>query len=269
MDVSAGTDWDELLLDLCGAGISGMECMAGIPGLVGGSPIQNIGAYGQEVSQTIESVRALDLQTGEFVELSAAECGFSYRSSVFNTAARGRYVVTAVRFKLPAEARPNLSYADLAKYFAGKPAPAPLEVYRAVREIRAGKGMVIDPAKLTADMRSAGSFFKNPIVAAEMLARVAGAVGMAEDAVPHWPAQAGRIKLPAAWLIERAGFAKGYAMGEVGISSRHTLALINRSGTATCADLMALRDRIVAVVLERFGIGLEQEPVALRGSSEE
>ena len=262
-DVSAGTDWDALVLHVCERGLSGMECLAGIPGLVGGSPIQNIGAYGQEVSQTIATVRALDLETMKFATIPAAECGFAYRTSVFNSTARRRYIVTAVRFRVSRQAMPNLSYADLKRLFGEEARPGPLEVYAAVRNIRARKGMLIDPENLTADTRSAGSFFKNPIVAADALARVAEATRLREAEVPHWPAGEGQIKLPAAWLIEKAGFPKGFEMGAVAISSRHTLALVNRSGKATCNELLNLRNHLAAVVDAEFGVRLEQEPVML------
>ncbi len=264
-DVSAGTNWDALVLDLCQQGISGMECLAGIPGLVGGSPIQNIGAYGQEVSQVIESVRALDLATLEFVTFSNADCRFSYRSSFFNQDGRGGYVVTRVRFRLDPAATPNLSYGDLAPLRGTH--PTPLDVYHAVRAIRDRKGMLIDPANPSADARSAGSFFKNPIVSADTVPLIGEALGIPEGEIPNWPAGAGWVKLPAAWLIERAGFPRGFAVSPespVAISTRHTLALTNRSGCARCADLLALRDHLVAAVRAKFGIVLEQEPVMLR-----
>ncbi len=264
LDVSAGTDWDALVLHVCRQGLNGMECLAGIPGLVGGSPIQNIGAYGQEVSQMIDRVRALDLQSLEFVTLDREECGFAYRTSRFNSTDRGRYIVTSVRFRLHADAQPNLYYADLAALRGTN--PTPLDVYHAVRAIRDRKGMLIDPEHPTLDSRSAGSFFKNPIVPTGSVTRIASVLSLDEEAVPKWPAGTGKIKLPAAWLIERAGFPKGYAESpesSVGISSRHTLALINRSGWATCKELFQLRDRLIAEVQTRFGIVLEQEPVTL------
>lgn len=259
---TAGTDWDAFVLGRCEQGISGVECLAGIPGSVGGTPVQNVGAYGQEVASTIVAVRAFDLEAGEFVTLGREQCGFAYRRSIFNTTQRGRYIVTAVTFRFDREARPNLGYADLQRHFAGwdaaGPAPTPLDVYHAVRAIRHGKGMLLVEGE--ADCRSAGSFFKNPVVGVEVLERVAGALGMPVGEVPHWAAAEGQVKLPAAWLLEKAGFAKGFVLGHAGISSRHTLALINR-GHATAADVVALRERIRGVVMERFGIVLEQEPV--------
>lgn len=259
--VAAGVDWNSLVREVCEQGIGGVECLAGIPGLVGGTPIQNVGAYGQEVASTIASVRALDLETGEFVTLSREQCGFSYRRSIFNTTHRGRYVVTGVTFRFDHAAKPNLSYADLKRHFAGRDGtPLPMEVYHAVREIRHAKGMLIVEGE--ADCRSAGSFFKNPVVPEGRLEEIAAALAVSVETIPHWPAAAGQAKLAAAWLLEQAGFPKGFAMGRAGISSRHTLALINRGG-ATAAEVEALRDAIVRTVRERFGVGLEQEPVAV------
>lgn len=257
--IPAGIEWNTFVLTVCQQEISGVECLAGIPGTVGGTPVQNVGAYGQEVSQTIASVRALDLETMQFVDLSNAECGFSYRRSIFNTTHRGRYIVTAVTFRFDPARRPRLTYADLTRHF-GDAQPTPLEVYHAVREIRHRKGMLLVEGE--PDCRSAGSFFKNPIVSRETFEHVASALQLASDQIPHWPAEEDRIKLPAAWLLEQAGFVKGYAMGNAGISSRHTLALINR-GSATAADLFALRNAIQEKVKTLFGIQMEQEPVQL------
>ncbi len=258
--VAAGTDWDAFTRDICEHGMSGIECLAGIPGLVGGSPVQNIGAYGQEVAQTIDTVHALDLHTGQFVDLPKAACGFSYRQSLFNTTARNRYIINAVTLRFDPATQPNLSYADLQRHFAGQLKPTPIAVYHAVRAIRRSKGMLLvegDP-----DSRSAGSFFKNPIISACILTALAQSLQLDETAVPHWPAGEGSVKLAAAWIVERAGFAKGFTLGAAGISSRHTLALINRGG-ATFADITRLRDTIQHEVESRFNIALEQEPVQL------
>ncbi|MBB5064061.1 UDP-N-acetylmuramate dehydrogenase [Granulicella mallensis] len=257
-EVGAGEPWDGFVAQAVAAGCAGIECLAGIPGSVGGTPVQNVGAYGQEVSETIVSVRAFDRQAQAFVDLSKQECRFRYRASLFNTDARKRYIVTRVQFQLRPGGAPTLRYADLQKYFAdAHPAPSLVEVAAAVRKIRRAKGMLIvegDP-----DCRSAGSFFKNPVVAASLLPEVAKAV---EGDVPHWPAGEGCVKLPAAWLLERAGFVKGYGAGPAGISTRHTLALTNRGG-ATFADVEHLEEEIVAGVEARFGIRLEREPVVL------
>ena len=262
---NAGTDWNAFVLQTCEQGISGIECLAGIPGLIGGSPIQNIGAYGQEVATTISNVHALDLQTLEFVDIPHRACGFAYRTSIFNSTHRNRYLITRVDFTFDPAATPNLSYADLAPLRGTS--PTPLGVYHAVRAIRDRKAMVIHPAIDNPDTRSAGSFFKNPVVPTQALTHIAQALGIAEEKIPHWAATPGHTKLPAAWLIEQAGFPKGFALSPdapAAISTRHTLALTNRSGTATCADLLALRDHIIAGVRTRFTITLEQEPVFLR-----
>ena len=259
--VPAGMDWDAFVLHVSEAGVTGIECLAGIPGLIGGAPIQNIGAYGQEVSSSILSVRALDLETLDFVTLPSKLCGFAYRSSIFNTTHRNRYIITSVTFQLDLHATPTLRYADLQDYFAGRDsAPKPIDIYHAVREIRHGKGMLIVEGE--ADCRSAGSFFKNPIVPISVLQKIGETLSMPVDKIPHWTAGKDLIKLPAAWLLERAGFTKGFQLGEAGISSRHTLALINR-GHASFADIAALRDTIQSDVARRFNIRLEQEPVQL------
>jgi UDP-N-acetylmuramate dehydrogenase len=259
--VPAGYDWDAFVLLTAEAGVAGIECLAGIPGLVGGSPIQNIGAYGQEVSASISVVRALDLETLGFVDLKSEQCHFAYRHSIFNTTHRNRYVVTAVTFHFDLDATPNLTYADLQRHFAGRDSPPkPIDIYHAVREIRHSKGMLI--VEDEPDSRSAGSFFKNPVVPQPVLTSVAKALNIPADTIPNWPAGEGRIKLPAAWLLDQAGFHKGFVMGRAGISSRHTLALINRDH-ATFADIAALRDTIQREVHRRFHIQLEQEPVQL------
>ena len=263
-DVSSGTDWDALVREICEQGIAGMECLAGIPGSTGGAPIQNIGAYGQEVSQTIEQVSAFDLESLAEVTFSAAECRFSYRQSLFNSTCRNRYIVTAVRFRLSAATQPNLTYADLAPLRGTN--PTPLDVYHAVRTIRDRKGMLIDPANPHPDSRSAGSFFKNPVASPAALQNLSEVLGLAPETIPHWPAPEGKVKLSAAWLIEQAGFPKGFRLGPAGISTRHTLALTNASGTATCAQLLALRDLITLKVEDTFGIALHQEPVMLEQS---
>nr|WP_218623983.1 UDP-N-acetylmuramate dehydrogenase [Granulicella sp. dw_53] len=262
--VPAGLDWNAFVLQVCEHGISGVECLAGIPGMVGGSPIQNIGAYGQEVANTIHSVRALDLETLTFVSLSREACGFAYRRSIFNSTHRGRYIVIQVTFRFDATATPNLTYTDLAKHFAAQlesgQTPKPMEVYDAVRAIRYNKGMLVVEGEQ--DSRSAGSFFKNPVVSSATLDLLAANLAIEPTSIAHWPAERGQIKLAAAWLLERAGFHKGFTLGEAGISSRHTLALINR-GHATARDIATLRDTIQQEVKSRFNIQLEQEPVQI------
>jgi len=255
--VAAGEPWDAFVERTVQEGCAGIECLAGIPGTVGGTPVQNVGAYGQEVAETVELVRVLDLETLKFQEMPAAECGFAYRTSVFNSTARGRFLVTRVDYRLRPGGAANLRYADLQKAFPAGTAANLVEVAEAVRRIRHGKGMLL--VEGDADCRSAGSFFKNPIISAEQFAELMSRLGQEP---PHYPADEGRVKLPAAWLIEQAGFPKGFVLGRAGISSRHTLALINRGG-ATAADLLALRAVIVAGVNAMLGIALEMEPVML------
>jgi UDP-N-acetylmuramate dehydrogenase len=260
LQAEAGEDWDRLVSHAVSLDCAGIECLAGIPGTVGGTPVQNVGAYGQEVSERIVMVRGFDLSSGKFVEIAGADCGFAYRQSLFNTSAKGRFIVTRVDYALTAGGAPTLTYADLQRHFqdAGK-LPSVSEVAEVVREIRRSKGMFLvagDP-----DCASAGSFFKNPLVDRAILSAIEGAVPSGTK-VPQYPAEDGKVKLVAAWLVEQAGFSKGYGGGRIGISSRHTLALVNRGG-ASAADVLALREEIVAKVDERFGLRLEQEPVWL------
>jgi UDP-N-acetylmuramate dehydrogenase len=262
ISAAAGEDWDGLVAYAVAADLGGVECLSGIPGTVGGTPVQNVGAYGQEVSQTIVTVRAFDRNTAQFVDLPASGCGFSYRRSIFNSTQRERYIVSRVHYALRKDAPANFVYADIARYFAARKVTAPTlaEVREAVRSIRAQKGMLLVPGD--ADCRSAGSFFKNPVVPASTLDSLALELKVEKQSIPAYPAQQGEVKLSAAWLIERAGFAKGYALGKAGISSRHTLALINRGG-ASATEVTALRDKVIAAVSSRFAVRLEPEPVWL------
>lgn len=260
-EVGAGETWDQLVSRTVEVGCAGMECLAGIPGSTGGTPVQNVGAYGQEVSETITSVRAFDRSQGHFADLSHEACRFRYRASLFNTDEPGRYIVTRVNFALRAGGEPTLRYGDLQKYFAGRAAPPTLpEVAEAVREIRRAKGMVLiegDP-----DTQSAGSYFKNPVIAFERLAQISAAAKVEIEAVPQYPADEGLVKLSAAWLMERAGFGRGFRLGEAGLSTRHALAVTNR-GRATCADVLRLEEHVRLGVFKRFGVRLEREPVLL------
>ena len=263
---AAGEDWDGFVERAVADNCAGVECLAGIPGTVGGTPVQNVGAYGQEVASAIERVRAFDLKESAFVEFTAAECGFAYRRSRFNSAEAGRYIVTRVDYRLTAGGAPTVRYADLdralAPMRAGGREVSLAEVAAAVRRLRQSKGMLLvegDP-----DCRSAGSFFKNPVIAEEQLRRI---VAYGAGQPPRFPAGSepenrGKVKVPAAWLIEQAGFVKGYALGRAAVSSRHTLALVNLGG-ATAAEILALAGQIAAAVEARFGIRLEMEPVLL------
>jgi UDP-N-acetylmuramate dehydrogenase len=253
LTVQAGEDWDALVADCVERGLQGFECLSGIPGSVGATPIQNVGAYGQEVAETIESVRVLDRASGRIEELPAADCGFAYRTSIFKY--RDRWVVLAATFRMRESAVSGpLRYAELARRL-GVPvgASAPLnEVREAVLGLRRGKGMVIDPAD--PDSVSAGSFFTNPILEPDAFAPLAAA------GAPAFPEPDGRIKTSAAWLIEHAGFTRGYGSGRVGISTKHTLALVNRGGART-AELLALAREIAAGVEAAYGVALRPEPV--------
>ena len=259
--VGAGEPWDAFVQHAVDHRFAGIECLAGIPGSTGGTPVQNVGAYGQEVAETIVAVHVFDRNTETFLTLDNQACRFRYRASRFNTDEPNRYIVHHVDFKLFANGLPNLRYADLQHRFANASVPPTLhEVAAAVRDIRRAKGMLLvaeDP-----DCRSAGSFFKNPIVAPSTIERIAAALDLEASTIPHWPAANGQIKLPAAWLLERSGFTKGFSDGAAGISSRHTLALINRGG-ASFTDVEGLQNRIIATVAARFGVTLEREPVLL------
>jgi UDP-N-acetylmuramate dehydrogenase len=256
---AAGEEWERCVQRTIEDRCAGLECLAGIPGTVGGTPVQNVGAYGQDVASAIERVRAFDLKRHGFVEFTNSECAFSYRRSRFNSTDRGRYIVTRVDYRLIPGGAPTLRYADLQRAIlegrAEGAEPSLAEVAEAVRRVRQTKGMLLvedDP-----DCRSAGSFFKNPIVTEEQVRHVAS-VSVKEP--PRFPAGQGQVKLPAAWLIEQVGFTKGFAQGAAGISSRHTLALINRGG-AKAAEILALASQIRDAVETRFGIRLEMEPV--------
>ena len=256
LTAAAGEDWDELVAHCVQNDLAGFECLSGIPGYVGGTPVQNVGAYGQEVSETIVAVRAFDRVEKTTVELTNSDCGFSYRKSIFNTTDRDRYVVLSVSYELRPGGAPKVEYSDLRKALA-ESEPDLHSVRETVLRIRRSKSMVIDPADLNS--RSAGSFFKNPIVSTDRAADVAAAAGVKDEAMPTFPAGES-VKIPAAWLIERAGFSKGYHLGNAGISKNHSLALINRGG-ATARELVVLRDQIQEAVRVRFGIDLVPEPV--------
>jgi UDP-N-acetylmuramate dehydrogenase len=253
---AAGEDWDSVVASCVDRGLGGVECLSGIPGLAGGTPVQNVGAYGQEISDVLISVRVLDRRSESIVELSKQDCGFSYRSSIFNNTEKDRYIVLSITYHLRKDSEPCLKYPDLMRRFSTQSAPPTLvEVRRAVREIRAAKGMLIVDGD--ADCRSAGSFFKNPVLTETEYQRLQGS---ASEPVPRYPAGAGTVKTSAAWLIERAGFRKGYAIGPAGVSSKHTLALVNRGG-ARAADIVRLAREIRRGVEDKFGIRLVPEPV--------
>ena len=263
VSAAAGEDWESFVALCVADRLVGVEALSGIPGSVGASPVQNIGAYGQEVAQTISSVRAYDRRAGSVVELDAAHCGFGYRHSAFK-ADPGRWVVLAATFDLAmSELSAPIGYAELARVLdvpLGSPAPLS-EVREAVLALRRGKGMVLDAAD--PDTRSVGSFFTNPLLDADQAAafRTRARERCGPDVVaPGWLGDDGRLKVSAAWLVERSGFAKGHFTGPVGISSKHTLALVHRGGGSTDALLCVARE-VRDGVREAFGVQLVAEPV--------
>jgi UDP-N-acetylmuramate dehydrogenase len=258
-DVGAGESWDRFVSQAVMARCAGVECMSGIPGSVGGTPVQNVGAYGQEVSETIESVQVFDLKDAQVRELCSEACGFTYRSSIFNTTERGRFVILNVAYALTPGGEPHLEYADLKRHFEGRESrPNLAETREAVRHIRARKGMLIvagDP-----DCESAGSFFKNPVVSESQHEDMQKRATAKRLTLPTYPALEKNRKVSAAWLVEKSGFARGYGFGRVGISSKHALAIVNRGG-ATAAEVLALKDQIQQRVEEIWGVKLQPEPV--------
>jgi UDP-N-acetylmuramate dehydrogenase len=277
--VAAGENWDDVAAATVADGLAGLECLSGIPGRAGATPIQNVGAYGQEVAEVITSVRVFDRQTGVVSEFSSQQCQFAYRTSMFKQAAnprnpsflpgptrRGsRYVVLAVTFGLhDGKLSRPVRYAELARELGvevGDQVPC-ADARAAVLTIRGRKGMVISPDD--PDSRSAGSFFTNPVLDAGQLARVESAAqARGLGPVPRFDAGDGRVKVPAAWLIERSGFAKGYGTpGPAHVSTKHTLALVN-AGDATTADLLSLAREIVNGVRRTFAVTLDPEPVLI------
>jgi UDP-N-acetylmuramate dehydrogenase len=257
---SAGTRWDDFVARMVDAGLAGCECLSGIPGLVGATPMQNVGAYGQEVADTITRVQALERQTGKLVDFTPAQCGFAYRSSAFKGSQH--WIIIEVEFRFArSETSMPIKYAELARSL-GVPAggTAPLrDVRERVIDLRRAKGMVVDPAD--PDSRSAGSFFMNPIVGPEIVSAIEATLPTGIS-MPKYAAPDGKTKLSAAWLIERAGFTKGFARGQAAISHKHALALVNRGG-ATATELLALAREIQDGVRTRLGVDLHPEPVIL------
>lgn len=261
---AAGEDWDLLVSRCVASGLAGLECLAGIPGKVGATPIQNVGAYGQEVSETIHEVRVLDRASMEIETLGQRACAFDYRDSVFKRAPE-RWVVLAVTFALRPDGAPAIRYAELERALEHESAEPPsLSTVRdTVVALRRQKSMVLDLGDV--NRRSAGSFFTNPIVseldANEVTRRALLAdLVTSEDEVPRWPTADGRVKLAAGWLIERAGIAKGARSGHVGVSTKHALALVHHGG-GTTTELLEFAEHVRATVQSRFGVVLQREPV--------
>ncbi len=254
----AGQDWDDFVAQAIAQNCAGIECLSGIPGSVGGTPVQNVGAYGQQVSDTIESVRALDRKQGRVVVLPKPACGFRYRSSIFNMGEPGRYIILRVNYRLKRGGAPSLKYADLEKHFAEAKTPSLAAVREAVREIRRSKGMLIVPGDQ--DSRSAGSFFKNPVLSEQQFQELAADAQSKGLTIPSYPALEAQRKISAAWLVEHSGFAKGFRLGRAAISEKHALALIN-AGEAGASDILQLKEAIQRGVQSEWGILLEPEPV--------
>ena len=255
----AGESWDELVAVAVRKNYAGIECLSGIPGSVGGTPVQNVGAYGQEVSDTILDVEAINIRDGSRRVFTNADCEFSYRQSIFNTRERGRWIIVSVRFQLNEKGAPKIAYRDLKEFFADRGAEPSLQQVRdAVREIRHRKAMLIVPGE--DDARSAGSFFKNPVLSPQDYRNLVTTAEAMGKTVPSYPAEGHSYKVPAAWLVEHAGFAKGYERGPVGISRKHALAIVNRGG-ASAADVIALKNDIQQRIRDQFGIELQPEPV--------
>jgi UDP-N-acetylmuramate dehydrogenase len=268
--VAAGEPWDEFVKLCVIRGWAGVECLSGIPGLVGATPIQNVGAYGQEVGDTITNVKAIDSTSFQFVEFTGKECNFGYRQSRFKTHDLDRYVIVEVTFRLRKDGRPEVRYPELRKYIESNTDLAKLDsgtqaldaVRSAVLALRRSKSMVIDPAD--PNSRSVGSFFMNPILPARDFKAFEERWKSVGDGSPlaSFPAEE-YVKIPAAWLVEKTGYHKGYRKGNVGISSNHSLALIN-CGDGTTRELLELAREIQSGVFEKFGIRLEQEPVVVK-----
>lgn len=250
----AGAPWDAFVSQTVERDLSGLEALSGIPGLVGATPIQNVGAYGQEVSQTIQRVRVLDTESGAFSWIAAADCDFGYRTSRFKTRDAGRFVVLAGEFLLKKDGAPRLAYPELLRAFEQRGLRAtPRSVREVVRELRAKKSMLA--GQTDENSRSCGSFFLNPIVPAN----VAGALTRGGIPAPTFPAEPGLMKIPAAWLIEKAGFSRGTRQGAVGLSTEHALCLVAHDG-ATAADIVRFARSIRDAVEAEFDVRLTPEP---------
>jgi UDP-N-acetylmuramate dehydrogenase len=266
---AAGEPWDDLVRRCVEEGWAGLECLSGIPGSVGAAPVQNVGAYGQEVAETLHSLTALSRDTLEEVRFAGRDCRFAYRQSRFKGADRGRYAITTVTFRLEPDGRPQVRYAELQRHLEaqgrlaalGQGRPALETVRAAVLALRRQKSMVVDPAD--PHSRSVGSFFLNPLLAPGEMEQLEARwqQGGGSEPVPRFTSAEG-IKVPAAWLVERAGFHRGLRRGGVGVSAHHCLALVNYGGTA--GELLALAREVQEGVRERFGVWLEMEAEVVR-----
>jgi UDP-N-acetylmuramate dehydrogenase len=259
-EVAAGEDWDAFVARAVADGAAGIECLSGIPGTVGATPVQNVGAYGQEVSQTLVELEVLDLREGTVTWIRARDCAFGYRKSIFNTQARGRFGILTLCFSLVPGGPPCVSYPEVERYLARESGSLTLKAVRqAVLALRRAKGMLL--VNGGEGFASAGSFFKNPCLSMEEFLLLRDrCLAQGFGAPPAFPLDPDKQKVPAAWLVEKAGFPKGYREGRVGISPKHALALINLGG-AKAQDFLSLAQRIQEAVLRRFGVLLEPETV--------
>ncbi|MEK6321364.1 MAG: UDP-N-acetylmuramate dehydrogenase [Acidobacteriota bacterium] len=263
LTAGAGEEWEPLVARCVTNNWAGFECLSGIPGRVGATPIQNVGAYGQDTSETLASVEALDLSTDKLIDLSAGECEFGYRTSRFKTSDHDRFVITRATYRLAVAGKAAVRYPEVQRYLADRDVDAPTvsDVREAVLTLRRRKAMVIDPSDI--DSRSVGSFFVNPTVTGEEYERIkhrASRFISGTEAMPTFPAANGMVKLSAAWLIERAGIKRGYVHGNAGTSTKHALAIIN-SGGGTAREVIELKELIQKHVSDEFGVSLTPEPV--------
>jgi UDP-N-acetylmuramate dehydrogenase len=254
--VAAGERWDDVVNSACRWGLGGIECLSGIPGNAGATPIQNVGAYGQEIADTLWSVICMERATGTLISFAAANCDLSYRNSRFKSQDLNKYVVVEIVLRLEVGATGTVRYAELARLLSQDTQPASLaRVREVVLTTRAAKSMLFDPADPNG--RSCGSFFVNPIVQRQALVGLQRVVG---EPVPHYEVDSERVKVPAAWLIERAGFTRGYRRGNVGLSTKHTLCLVAHDN-ATATELLSLAHQIRDTVKAKFEVDLQPEPV--------
>ncbi len=257
---AAGEEWDDFVKYCIKNNFAGVECLSGIPGSVGATPIQNVGAYGQEVKDTIIFVKAIDKETYKPTMFSNEDCLFGYRTSRFKTTDKGKYIVTEVMFKLKKDGKPEIKYPELEKYLKSKTEKVFSldDVRNAVMELRKKKAMVLDENE--PDSVSCGSFFVNPVLNKEEFDNFCAKLNIEKDNIPNYLTESG-MKLSAAWLIENAGFVKGYTKNGAGISNKHSLALVNRGGTTK--DLLELAEEIQSKVFDKFGIMMVKEPVVI------
>lgn len=257
VNLGAGEDWQDFVDRAADSNWQGVECLAGIPGTAGASPVQNIGAYGQDVSQVISRVAAVETDTCRKVVFSKEECGFGYRQSIFNSTSAGMYMITGVAFRLRLDGKPPIRYAELERYFGGDSNVTAARVRDAVMAIRDSKGLLVREGHES--FRSGGSFFKNPIVSAEKFREIESSVARAGGCSNWaWPLDSGLVKLSAACLIQCAGFGRGYRKGNVGISPKHSLIIINR-GSSAAAEIVEFAREVQLKVKDYFGVVLKPE----------